>query len=116
MVKVERSFPAPKSLAMEAKKKDGSYSGMDVIERLKEDFNNKCYICELKDLQDPQIEHLLPHKNRKYLERKFDWNNLFWVCGHCNNVKIRLSMTKEFWTVAIKIRKMPFCLTAMKMM
>ena len=87
MVKVERSFPAPKSLAMEAKKKDGSYSGMDVIERLKEDFNNKCYICELKDLQDPQIEHLLPHKNRKYLERKFDWNNLFWVCGHCNNVK-----------------------------
>ena len=87
MVKVERSFPAPKSLAMEAKKKDGSYSGMDVVERLKEDFNNKCYICELKDLQDPQIEHLLPHKNRKYLERKFDWNNLFWVCGHCNNVK-----------------------------
>ena len=44
MVKVERSFPAPKSLAMEAQKKDGSYSGMDVVERLKEDFNNKCYI------------------------------------------------------------------------
>ena len=87
MVKVERSFPAPKSLAMEAKKKDGSYSGMDVVERLKQDFNNKCYICELKDLQDPQIEHLLPHKNGKHLERKFDWNNLFWVCGHCNNVK-----------------------------
>ncbi len=87
MVKIERSFPAPKSLAMEAKKKDGSYSGVDVVERLKQDFNNKCYICELKDLQDPQIEHLLPHKNGKYSERKFDWNNLFWVCGHCNNVK-----------------------------
>ena len=87
MVKIERSFPAPKSLAMEAKKKDGSYSGVDVVERLKKDFNNKCYICELKDLQDPQIEHLLPHKNGKYSERKFDWNNLFWVCGHCNNVK-----------------------------
>ncbi len=87
MVKVERSFPAPESLAVEAKKKNGSYSSTDVVERLKEDFNNKCYICELKDLQDPQIEHLLPHKNGKYPERIFDWNNLFWVCGHCNNVK-----------------------------
>lgn len=38
-------------------------------------------------LQDPQVEHLLPHKNGKYLDRKFDWNNLFWACGHCNNVK-----------------------------
>lgn len=87
MVKVERSFPAPKSLAVEAKKKNGSYSSTDVVERLRQDFHNKCYICELKDLQDPQIEHLLPHKNGKYPERKFDWSNLFWVCGHCNNVK-----------------------------
>lgn len=29
----------------------------------------------------------MPHKNNKYLERKFDWNNLFWSCGHCNSVK-----------------------------
>ena len=27
------------------------------------------------------------HLNGKYLDRKFDWNNLFWACGHCNNVK-----------------------------
>ena len=33
------------------------------------------------------MEHLLPHKNGKYRERKFDWNNLFWACGHCNGVK-----------------------------
>ncbi len=39
MVKVERSFPAPESLAVEAKKKNGSYSSTDVVERLKEDFN-----------------------------------------------------------------------------
>ncbi len=55
--------------------------------QLKEDFHNKCYICGLKNLQDPQVEHLLPHKNGKYHERKFDWNNLFWSCGHCNGVK-----------------------------
>lgn len=87
MVKIERSFPAPSSLAKEAAKNNGSYEKPDVVERLREDFYNKCYICELKNLQDPQVEHLLPHKNGKYKERKFDWNNLFWVCGHCNGVK-----------------------------
>ena len=51
------------------------------------DFHNKCYICELSELQDAQVEHLLPHFDGKYPERKFDWNNLFWSCGHCNNVK-----------------------------
>ena len=44
-------------------------------------------IFELKNLQDPQVEHLLPHKNGKYPERKFDWNNLFWSCSHCNGIK-----------------------------
>ena len=41
----------------------------------------------MSDLQDAQVEHLLPHLDGKYPERKFDWNNLFWSCGHCNNVK-----------------------------
>lgn len=87
MVKVERSFPAPESLAEEAKKVTGRYDKQDVIERLKKDFHNKCYICEMKNLQDPNVEHLLPHKKGKYPERKFDWENLFWSCGHCNSVK-----------------------------
>ena len=87
MVKIERSFPAPESLADEEKKKNGCYNCKDVVERLKRDFHDKCYICELKHLQDPEVEHLLPHKNGLYPERKFDWNNLFWSCGHCNKVK-----------------------------
>lgn len=87
MVKIERSFPAPKSLAQEAGKANGKYDKSDVIERLKKDFHNKCYICEMKDLQDPNVEHLLPHQNNKYPERKFDWENLFWSCGHCNGIK-----------------------------
>ena len=87
MVKVERSTPAPESLAIEKKKASGSYSKPDVVERLKEDFHNKCYICELNDLQDPQVEHLKPHFDGKWIDRKFDWNNLFWSCGHCNSVK-----------------------------
>ncbi|MCI9174917.1 MAG: hypothetical protein HFH49_08225 [Lachnospiraceae bacterium] len=87
MVKIERSFPAPESLAKEAEKINGSYNKPDVVERLRKDFYNKCYICEIKDLQDPNVEHLRPHKNGKYPERKFDWENLFWSCGHCNGIK-----------------------------
>lgn len=87
MVKIKRTFPAPSSLAEEAKKANGSYSQQDVIEQLKKDFHDKCYICEMKALQDPQVEHLLPHKEGKYKDRKFDWENLFWSCGHCNGVK-----------------------------
>lgn len=87
MVKIERSFPAPKSLEEEAKKATGRYDRPDVIERLEKDFHNKCYICEIKELQDPNVEHLLPHKNGKYPDRKFDWENLFWSCAHCNSVK-----------------------------
>ena len=87
MVKIERSFPAPASLAIEAKKISGEYNKPDVVRQLRTDFHDKCYICGLKELQDPQVEHLLPHENGKYPDRKFDWENLFWSCGHCNNVK-----------------------------
>lgn len=105
MVKVERSFPAPVSLALEAQKANGSYSKPDVVKQLKEDFHNKCYICELSDLQDAQVEHLLPHLDGKYPERKFDWNNLFWSCGHCNNVKTNVFMMRELLIVVRLIRK-----------
>ena len=87
MIKIERSFPAPASLAVESKKVSGTYEKRDVVERLIKDFYNKCYICEMDKLQDPQVEHLLPHKNGRYPERKFDWNNLFWSCRHCNGIK-----------------------------
>lgn len=87
MVKIDRSFPAPESLAIEKEKINGKYNKSDVVKRLVNDFHNKCYICELDKLQDPQVEHLNPHFDGKYIDRKFDWNNLFWSCGHCNGVK-----------------------------
>lgn len=87
MVKIERSTPAPESLSIEKNKANGSYSQPDVVKRLKQDFYDKCYICGLDNLPDIQVEHLLPHMNGKYPERKFDWNNLFLSCPHCNGVK-----------------------------
>lgn len=87
MIKIQRSFPAPASLALEAKKADGKYNLADVTNQLRKDFHDKCYICEIKPVQDPEVEHRLPHKNGKYADRKFDWENLFWSCGHCNSIK-----------------------------
>jgi hypothetical protein len=43
MVLVERSHPAPKSLAIEARKQNGKYNKADVVERLRRDFHDKCY-------------------------------------------------------------------------
>lgn len=87
MVKIERTPTPPASLAIECKKVHGSYASEDVISQLKKDFHSKCYLCELKDLTDIEVEHLLPHYNRKTKERVFDWNNLFYACPHCNSIK-----------------------------
>lgn len=70
----------------EAKKTDSGYNKPEVNAALIEMFKGKCYICENKDtVTSYQIEHLVPH--RKNLDLKYDWNNLFWSCAHCNNIK-----------------------------
>lgn len=45
-----------------------------------------CYICENKQITSYQIEHLAPHHGN--MDLKFDWNNLFLACAHCNNAKL----------------------------
>lgn len=85
MVKVTRSPDPPKSLAEESKKKNGKYNLPDVTRQLKLDFHGKCYLCEIDHLQSEEVEHLCPKANRP--EVKFDWNNLFYSCRHCNSVK-----------------------------
>jgi len=85
MVFFEKSQTVPASLAIEKAKTNGSYNQPDVVEALKNDFKRKCYICEFKSTTN-NIEHFVPHKGDKDL--KFDWNNLFLACGHCNNTKL----------------------------
>ena len=87
MVKIDRNPIPPVSLAIEKQKAYGSYNKRDVIQQLKEDSHDKCYICELGGLSDSEVEHLRPHHNRTILDRVFDWNNLFYACQHCNNLK-----------------------------
>jgi hypothetical protein len=85
MINILRSMPPPPCLEKEKKKANGDYKCGDVLERIKNDFKNKCYICEYKAPPSINVEHFIPHKGDKDL--KFDWNNLFWACVHCNNTK-----------------------------
>lgn len=85
MINILRSMPPPPCLEKEKKKANGDYKCGDVLERIKNDFKNKCYICEYKAPPSINVEHFISHKGDKDL--KFDWNNLFWACVHCNNTK-----------------------------
>ena len=85
MVFLEKSQPAPDCLQVEKAKVNGDYKCQNVLERIKTDFKNKCYICEYKEPTTINVEHFRPHQGNKDL--KFDWNNLFWSCSHCNKIK-----------------------------
>ncbi|MCL1883622.1 MAG: HNH endonuclease [Defluviitaleaceae bacterium] len=61
------------------------YRKGEVLCTLVSDCHGKCYICEDKPTTI-NIEHIVPHRNDPKL--KFDWNNLFISCGHCNNTKL----------------------------
>jgi hypothetical protein len=88
MIYLKKSKPAPSCLAVEKlKKKSKNWRCGDVVSRLKEDFKNKCYICEEKEISSINVEHFVPHRNTNR-NLMFDWNNLFYVCGHCNNSKL----------------------------
>lgn len=81
----ERTKAAKEILANEKLKKSGTYNKPEINQAVKEIFHGKCYICENKDITSCQIEHLKPHEGDTDL--KFEWNNLFWACAHCNNTK-----------------------------
>lgn len=81
MFNVVRNEPAPASLAGEIK-----YDSEDVWRALNKVFHKKCYICETSEPQDINVEHFVPHQGDEAL--KFDWNNLYFSCGRCNNIKL----------------------------
>lgn len=89
MIKVERKLTSKAQKAIEslqkAKIKSGPYNTEEVNIALREMFHGKCYICENKEITSYQIEHLSSHRGDR--ELKYDWNNLFLACAHCNNTK-----------------------------
>lgn len=89
MIRIERKDTAQTLLAIkdleEVSQRGNSYNTENVNRALKAVFYGKCYICENKHATSYQIEHLIPHHGNTRL--KYDWNNLFWACAHCNNIK-----------------------------
>lgn len=90
MIKITRNNQSVKAkLAIKdlenAKVKDRGYNTTAVNAALFEIFHGKCYICEHKIVIGVNIEHLIPYKRN--LELKYDFNNLFLSCVHCNNIK-----------------------------
>lgn len=86
MLYFRKSQPAPACLAVEKAKAAGDYKCGCVLHKIKEDFHNKCYICEDSQPHTINVEHFRPHRGD--LDLKFSWENLFWACAHCNNVKL----------------------------
>ncbi len=80
MVRIIRTEIAPQCLEDQI-----DYKWVDVIEKLEKDFHGKCYICET-DQFSINVEHFIPHKGIPLL--KFKWENLFFACNHCNNIKL----------------------------
>lgn len=86
MLYLPKSQPAPDCLAHQKTKASGDYKCGDVLTRLAKDFKNKCYLCEDKTATSINVEHFIAHQGD--INLKFDWQNLFYACGHCNNVKL----------------------------
>lgn len=112
MIQVKRKVTGKSQKAIESlqkeKMKNGSYNTQEVNAALKEMFHGKCYICENKQITSYQIEHLIPH--RENADLKYDWNNLFLSCAHCNNTKLAkyepiIDCTKENVEKLIAFRK-----------
>lgn len=88
MIKVLRRTTVPVSLRTgHFSPTSRVYKSEDVIQALRDDFSKKCYICEILPARGLEVEHLRPHDGGDRLELKYDWNNLFPACKHCNNVK-----------------------------
>lgn len=112
MIRIKRNITEKSQRAIDSlekeKLKDGTCNIPEVNAALKEMFHGKCYICENKQITSYQIEHLVPHRGN--VELKFDWNNLFLACAHCNNTKLAkyepiLDCTKEDVEALIAFRK-----------
>jgi len=99
MFNVTRTHPAPDV------KKD--YLKPEVVFELERLFYGKCYLCE-DVVSDPQIDHFLPVELDS--TKKYDWDNLYYSCGRCNNLKGTATNLLDCCDPEIDVRKEIKCL------
>ncbi len=88
MINIKRTPVTPEIesyLNEEKEKNRGQYDGNGVLEVIRKDFLNKCYLCEESAITSINIEHFVPHKGDP--ELKFNYYNLFYSCYSCNQTK-----------------------------
>lgn len=93
MIRIDKELSSAAEVVQKAKAsldyqkslKKGNYNTEEVVNALDIVFHGKCYLCENKLATSIEIEHLRPCKND--IDKKFDWENLFLSCRHCNNIK-----------------------------
>lgn len=87
MVNFIKSEEIPACLAIEKSKPNSeNYRCGNVVEKVAIDFKDKCYLCEDKNITSINVERFEPHKGDRH--RMFDWQNLFFACFYCNNLKM----------------------------
>jgi len=79
MVKINKTKKAPKRITCQKHYQEGV-----VFETIRNDFYRKCYLCEDRP-QDVHVEHFIHHNGNR--ELKYKWENLFYACSRCNNMK-----------------------------
>jgi len=62
-----------------------TYNDKKIVEIIKYDFYNLCYLCEERSPRHTQTDHYLPQKF--YPDEENTWENLFYICEKCNNIK-----------------------------
>lgn len=80
MIRLRKTYPAPKSLKSKA-----SYNGEDVIGQLLKDHHHKCYLCEKTVTTDFQVEHHCSVDGNP--AKAYTWGNLLLACSYCNSKK-----------------------------
>ena len=80
MIKLDKRPIPPKPITSEK-----HYRSAPNFSAIVEDCFGKCYICENDNATTLNVEHRVPHRGDESI--KYDWNNLFLSCGHCNNIK-----------------------------
>lgn len=81
MIRIKKS-KLPQKIVI---KTEEDYRSEEVLLLLRQDFFDKCYICEEKDSSSINVEHF--HSCKNYEDLKYNWENLFLACVHCNRIK-----------------------------
>ena len=80
MIKLDKRPEPPQPITNEV-----HYRSNPNLKALFDDCYGKCYICEIKKNITWNVEHRISHRGDDLL--KYDWDNLFLSCRHCNDIK-----------------------------